>query len=361
MKSIDKFTKKFFDKPIHSAIASNYLSGLFETEGRFSLESVARQHNISYEKVHHFVSDSLSWNEQEMNDRRLLFLNRHKFTKTKSDGVLALDDTQFVKYGSHTDGVSRQHCGNTGRDENCLTVVTSHYADSRKNFPCFASTYYKGEETKLELAISQIDSFFALGLDCGYVTFDSWYLTKDVVRAVESHNKLFVSVPKINRVFFYWGKRLDARSLVTASSTTDVCFDKKVTVKDMGGYRLIIKDGQIFLSNDFESSTEEVIAMYRQRWTIDENYRKMKDKLNLEGFQMRKPASILRHFYLVFLAFTFFVWAKITNIFSRISAGTIEKVSDLCRVIRNLSVFQRAKMKINDLLSLLQLKPNFQV
>lgn len=361
MKSIDKFTQKFFDKPVHSFIASNYLASLYETEGRFSLEAVARQHNISYEKVHHFVSDSLSWDEQAMNNRRLLFLNRHKFLKTKADGILALDDTQFIKCGDHTDGVSWQHCGNTGRDENCLTVVTSHYTDSHKNFPCHASTYYKGEETKIELAISLIDSFFDLGLNCGTITFDSWYLTKDVVRAVESHDKLFVSIPKINRVFFYRGKRLDARSLVTASSTTGACFDKKVTVKDMGTYRLIIQNGQMFLSNDFKSSADEVIAGYRQRWVIDENYRKMKDKLNLEGFQMRKPASILRHFYLVFLALTFFVWAKVKNIFSRISAGVVEKVSDLCQVIRNLSIFQRAKMRINDLLSLLQLKPNFQV
>ena len=361
MKSIDKFTQKFFDKSIHCAIASNYLSSLFETEGRFSLETVAREHNISYEKVHHFISDSVAWNEEEVNNERLIFLNQHKFTKTKDTGVLALDDTQFIKCGKHTDGVSWQHCGNTGRDENCLTVVTSHYTDPHKNFPCFASTYYSGEETKLELAISQIDSFFTLGLDCGCITFDSWYLTKSVVRAVEKHHKLFVSVPKINRVFSYWGKRLDARSLVTASSTTGVCFDKKVTVKDMGRYRLIIQDGQMFLSNDFKSSTEGVIAKYRQRWTIDENYRKMKDKLNLEGFQMRKPASILRHLYLVFLAFTFFVWVKTKHIFSRIFTGTIEKVSDLCQVIRNLSIFQRAKMQISDLLSLLQLKPNFQV
>lgn len=361
MKSIDKFTQKFFDKSIHSTIASNYLSSLFETEGRFSLETVAKEHNISYEKVHHFISDSLSWDEQEMNNRRLLFLNRHKFTKTKESGILALDDTQFIKYGNHTDGVSWQRCGNTGRDENCLTVVTSHYGDFNKNFPCHATTYYKGEETKIELAISLIDSFFALRLDCGCITFDSWYLTKDVIRAVENYHKLFVSIPKINRVFFYRGKRLDARSLVTASSTTDACFDKKVTVKDMGRYRLIIQNGQMFLTNDFESSTGQVVLKYQQRWIIDENYRKMKDKLNLEGFQMRKPASILRHFYLVFLAFTFFVWAKVKNIFSRISTIAIEKVSDLCQAIRNLSIFQRAKMQINDLLSLLQLKPNFQV
>lgn len=361
MESIDKFTKKFFQKSIHSAIASKYLSSLYEIEGRFSLEAVAQKHNLSYEKVHHFISDSNAWNEEEMNNQRLRLLNQHKFTRTKANGILTIDDTQFIKYGKHTVGVAWQHCGNTGRSENCLTVVTSHYTDSNKNFPCHASTYYSGKETKIELAISLIDSFFALGLDCGFITFDSWYLTKSVIRKIEAHHKLFVSVPKINRVFFYRGKRLDARSLVTASSTTDACFDKKVTARDMGKYRLIIQDGQMFLSNDFKSSAGQVHARYKQRWVINENYCKMKDKLNLEGFQMRKSASILRHFYLVFLAFTFFVWARIKNIFSKIFTGAVGKISDLCQIIRNLSIYQRAKMQINDLLSLLQLKPNLQV
>ena len=131
--------------------------------------------------------------------------------------------------------------------------------------------------------------------------------------------------------------------------------------KGLGEYRLIIFEGEAFVANDFDSSQEKIISVYRQRWSIDESYRAMKDKLNLDSFQVRKPVSILRHIYLVFLAYTFYLWAKTTHIFYRICQGTIEKLSDLCKVIRNLSIYRKTKMKINDLLASLQLKPNLQV
>ena len=84
--------------------------------------------------------------------------------------------------------------------------------------------------------------------------------------------------------------------------------------KGLGEYRLIIFEGEAFVANDFDSSQEKIISVYRQRWSIDESYRAMKDKLNLDSFQVRKPVSILRHIYLVFLAYTFYLWAKTTHI-----------------------------------------------
>ena len=361
MKSVSKFCDKFFDKQKQSTIAGSYIESLFSTEGRFSLESVSDQHNLSYEQVHHFISDSCSWDEEELNNRRLKFLNSHKFMQTLPSGILVLDDTQAIKNGQHTDGVAYQHCGSTGRSENCIAFVTSHYADDHKDFPHKASTYYPGEESKIELACNLIDDFFDSDLNASHVTFDIWYCAKQVIRTVEKHNRFFVSKIKLNRVVFYRGKRLDVRSLVTASSATDVCFDKKVTFKDMGLYRLVVSGGEAYISNDFATSMEKIIGIYHKRWIIDQSYHALKDKLNLDSFQVRKPVSILRHIYLVFLAYSFFVWSKTKHIFHRIYQGAISKLSDLCKVIRNLNVFQKAKMKINDLLSVLQLKPNFQV
>ncbi|TAN39929.1 MAG: hypothetical protein EPN22_17640 [Nitrospirae bacterium] len=362
MKSINNFSNKFFEKSKHSEIAGAYLESLFQTEGRFSLESVSDQNDkISYEQVHHFISDSESWNEERLNNERLQFLNKHKFTQTQANGILVIDDTQTIKNGQATEGVYYQHCGSTGRQENCLSFVTSHYTDEHKNFPYKASTYYPHEETKIDLACHLIDDFFANDLQAMFVAFDCWYFTKQIVRKVESQDKLFVSKPKLNRIIFHQGKRLDARSLVTASSTSDVYFDEKVVFKGLGQYRLIIFKGEAFVTNDFDSSQEKIISVYRQRWSIDESYRAMKDKLNLDSFQVRKPVSILRHIYLVFLAYTFYLWAKTTHIFYRIYQGTILKLSDLCKVIRNLNIYRKTKMKINDLLASLKLKPNLQV
>lgn len=85
---------------------------------------------------------------------------------------------------------------------------------------------------------------------------------------------------------------------------------------------LIIFEGETFITNDFASSQEKIISVYRQRWSIDESYRAMKDKLNLDSFQVRKPVSIFGQ--------------KTTHIFYRIYQGTIFKLSDLCKVIKSL-------------------------
>jgi len=361
MKSTLKFTSKFFNKPKHSTIAGSYMESLFSTEGRFSLESVSDQHDLSYEQVHHFISDSCSWDEEDLNNRRLQFLNNHKFMQTLPSGILILDDTQAIKNGTHTDGVAYQHCGSTGRSENCVAFVTSHYTDDHKDFPHKATTYYPDDESKIDLACHLIDDFYRSGLNASHVTFDIWYSCQQVIRIVEEHKRFFVSKIKLNRVIFYRGKRLDVRSLVTASSATGACFDKKVTFKGMGRYRLIVSGGEVYISNDFASTTEQIIGIYHKRWIIDQSYHALKDKLNLDSFQVRKPVSILRHIYLVFLAYTYYTWAQTKHIFHKVYQGAISKLSDMCKVIKNLSIFQKAKMQINDLLSLLHLKPNLQV
>jgi len=361
MKSVSKFCDKFFDKQKHSTIAGNYIESLFSTEGRFSLESVSDQHDLSYEQVHHFISDSYSWDEEEMNNRRLQFLNSHKFMQTSPSGILVLDDTQAIKHGHHTDGVAYQHCGSTGRSENCVAFVTSHYADDHKDFPHKATTYYPNEESKIDLACNLIDDFYKSNLNASHVTFDIWYCAKQVIRTVEKHKRFFATKIKLNRVIFYRGKRLDVRSLVTASTATGACFDKKVIFKDLGRYRLIVSGGEVYITNDFDSTTEKVINVYHRRWIIDQSYHALKDKLNFDSFQVRKPVSILRHIYLVFMAYTFFIWSKVKHTFKKICEGAIEKLSDMCQAIKNLNIFQKAKMKINDLLALLHLKPNLQV
>lgn len=227
MKSVTKFTEKFFDKPKHSNIAGAYIESLFSTEGRFSLEAVSNQHDLTYEQAHHFLSGSDAWDEEELNNKRLQFMNTHKFMKTLNSGVLSIDDTQTIKYGDHTDGVAYQHCGNTGRNENCVCFVTSHYHDSHKDFPIKATTYYPEEESKIILACNLIDDFFNTGLNASYVAFDTWYCAKEVIRAVEKHQKFFVSKSKINRKIFYRGGRLDVRCLVTAASSPGIHYDKK--------------------------------------------------------------------------------------------------------------------------------------
>jgi SRSO17 transposase len=46
-------------------------------------------------------------------------------------GVLVLDETGFLKKGSHSVGVARQYSGTAGRVENCQVGVFLGYASPR--------------------------------------------------------------------------------------------------------------------------------------------------------------------------------------------------------------------------------------
>ena len=61
---------------------------------------------------------------------------------------------------------------------------------------------------------------------------------------------------------------------------------------------------------------------------------------------MRNGLSILRHWILVALAYTFSIWSMIKGIWSKIANFTIKTVGDIAQVIR--SVVQVKSRRLND-------------
>ena len=45
----------------------------------------------------------------------------------REDGILAVDETGFIKQGNHSVGIQVQHCSLTGRLENCQVGVFLAY------------------------------------------------------------------------------------------------------------------------------------------------------------------------------------------------------------------------------------------
>lgn len=62
-------------------------------------------------------------------------LENTRQTKSCSDGYVILDDTGNPKSGNSTFATRRQWMGSLGKVDNGQVVVTSHYADSRKDWP----------------------------------------------------------------------------------------------------------------------------------------------------------------------------------------------------------------------------------
>ena len=111
-----------------------------------------------------------------------------------TDGVLVIDETGFLKKGTHSVGVARQYSGTAGKIENCQIGVFLTYASARgatfldrRLYLPEAWTQDRARcqaahvpdtitfQTKPQLALAMLTAAFAHGVQAGWVTGDSVY------------------------------------------------------------------------------------------------------------------------------------------------------------------------------------------
>src|SRR3954468_10099241 len=104
---------------------NNYCKGLLLPGERKSIEPMAARlepHNVEQmrQSLHHFVAKA-AWSDEalleQVRDRVLPVME-------KNGPVVAwiVDDTGFPKKGKHSVGVTRQYCGQVGKQENCRVI-----------------------------------------------------------------------------------------------------------------------------------------------------------------------------------------------------------------------------------------------
>lgn len=363
-KALDNFIAKLgFFKSKAADIAKHYISGLMNGFKRFNLQALhlaTEEGSYSYRQLRYFIGDA-DWDENQLNEKRIQFMESDRRTKTKKNGCISFDDTSVVKSGTNTDGVAKQYAPSVSQIANCKVVVTAHYSDDVKDFPLDAEGYYHGEESKLDLVCSLMDKAVERGLRFKWFNFDSWYCTKQVIEKTEALKKYFVSHLKSNRVVIWKNKRTSVSDLVkiiSAENQKDAVIDLgKIYIKSLGNYRLIVKNATCFVANNFNETPEAIIAAYSMRWHIDEFYHRAKDDLSFDQFQTRNGLSIMRHWMMVFLAYTFWTHCKLKSVFSKIYQGAINSLADFAKLMQNLNIVRLAKESTNVIL--VKFKLNF--
>lgn len=341
--------------------ASHYLMGLSAGFKRFNVESLSLSSlEFTYRQNYYFITEA-KWNEEELNEKRIVFLNQDKRTRMRPDGLLIIDDTSFKKYGSKTDGTYKQYSAEQGTVANCKVIVSSNYADDKRNYPLDLEPYYKDDVSKLKLAELLLIKTKCRFPRLEHAVFDSWYAKRSVIRIVEEQNLYFYSQLRQDRKVVYQKRSMKASRLVKPASTSSVSSDKiydfkEVYVNDLGNYRIVIRNNKIYITNNKQISASKVIDYYEKRWAIDRFYREVKDNLAFGQFQFRKGIYILRHWLMVFLIYAFYVHQKLKGVFSKIYQGTVDTVSKMTNVLQNLNLVRLSENPLNVLLSQLSLK-----
>ena len=149
---------------------------------------VAAQH----QSLLHFVSNA-PWSD----DRVLAKVRGLVLPSIERRGPIEawiIDDTGFPKKGRHSVGVTRQYCGQLGKQDNCQVAVTLSVANRAASLPVAYRLYLPevwaadpvrrrkagvpadvGFATKPEIALAQIRAAVAAGLPPGVVLMDAGY------------------------------------------------------------------------------------------------------------------------------------------------------------------------------------------
>ena len=356
----DKWCKRFDDllrTKAQKREFRNYIGGLLGESERKNIYQMATDAvGVTYHRLHHFLTEA-KWSASEVNERRLEIMNKCNQTKISRGFSLIVDDSGHRKSGNFTAGVSRQYIGEIGKTDNGNVVVTTHLYDGKKSLPLDIELYQhslslpdeKNDpefKKKPELALELIDKSVERGYRPRIVLIDSGYgnNTTFLLELEKRKLKYLGGLAKNRKVKVIKDSvtsdeiRLDslAESL-SSDDFTEIIINlgkpKKVWVTTveveisrLEGKRkiAIVMNASSFENADdidyFITNVDPSIATpqwfintYSQRNWVEVFYREAKGWLGLKEYQVRDKRSLERHFILVFCAYTFIIWHKLTR------------------------------------------------
>ena len=175
----------------------DYCVGLLTAEGRKSVEPLAaltapERTAAQHQSLLHFVAAG-PWSDTTM----LREVREQVFpavTREEPIQAFIFDDTSYPKKGNHSVGVTRQYCGERGKQDNCQVAVSLSVATHQASLPIAYQLYLPeswaddaarrakagvpadiGFQTKPEIALAQLRAARSAGLSAVVVLADAAY------------------------------------------------------------------------------------------------------------------------------------------------------------------------------------------
>lgn len=337
---------------------ATYALGLLSDEERKSAESIAvrgceavEQADAAHQRVLHFLTDA-PWN-----DRRVRLAGvRHALsaiTAREPVQVAIIDDTGFLKKGTHSVAVQRQYTGTAGKVTNCQVAVSLTVASDTLALPVDFDLYVPESwtndqerrqearipaelrfRTKTQMALSMLGRAQRDGLPLGVVLADSGYGNASDFRAglrdleldyaVEVVGTTVVGLVEGDRIV----EKLSAKALAERVSGThfrrikwregtsqslSARFAFFTVAVDQLEHMLIIewRDGEP-APNRFHVTTldaslpkEHVVHFLKQRWKTERMYQDLKGELGLDHYEGRRYTGWHHHVSVALVCYAF--------------------------------------------------------
>jgi SRSO17 transposase len=286
------------------------------------------------------------WDQETVRDELRAFVLDHL---GKEAGILAVDETGFLKKGKKSAGVARQYSGTAGRRENCQIGVFLLYA-SAQGAAFLDRELYLPEEwtadrvrcreagipdtidfaTKGDLARAMLERAFTAGVKPAWVVGDTIYGSDEVRTWLERQQQAYVlAVAETHPV---WSEgRSQSVGLVAALLPEDAWtplsagegsqgprlyhwawLEVDAQPEARGGWRSWIlirrslsepsKRAYYRVWGPAEIGLSEVVQVAGRRWTIESGLEEAKGEVGLDHYEVRTWRGWYRHITLALLA-----------------------------------------------------------
>ena len=361
-----------------------YIGGLLGESERKNLTQMANNAvGVIYNRIHHFLTEA-EWSVSKINERRLQVMDRCSQTRISKGFTLIVDDSGHRKSGNFTDGVARQYIGEIGKTDNGIVVVTTHLYDGTKSLPLDIEIYRKASEfeqgkkdpefkKKPTIAIELIEKSRARGQRPSIVIIDGGYgNNSSFLKEIEQKKLKYLGrVAKNRKVIIKVEEteveiRLDEIAKTLSSKNTDrielkLSTNKTVWVKTFKArisslegertFAIVMNASSLETATDVDylmtnveeskATSQWMVTTYSQRNWVEVFYREAKGWLGFSEYQVRDIKSLHRHFILVFCAYTFIIWHKLTGGFQRRWANkSLETFADALAAFRTAMSFR---------------------
>jgi SRSO17 transposase len=291
------------------------------------------------------------WDEEAVRDDLRAYVIEHL---GEASGILAVDETGFVKKGKKSAGVARQYSGTAGRRENSQVGVFLLYASS-KGAAFIDRALYLPEEwtsdrvrcreagipdevefaTKGELAQQMLARAFAAGVPAEWVVGDTVYGYDDLRLWLDEQQKNYVlAVPETHMVWVQgrqqpvglvaallpeeaWvvlsagegskGPRLYAWAWLQLPDETQAQSGRARWVLMRRSLSDRSQRAYYRASGPAQTTLPELVRVTGSRWQIEEGYEQTKGGVGLDQYEVRTWRAWYRYVTLALLAYAVLV------------------------------------------------------
>ena len=349
-----------------------YALGIFGDGERKSIEPIAARAcadpsraDAEHQRLLHFALDS-PWRDHEVRREAARYAVEAMTEHAPIDSWI-IDDTGFLKQGSHSVGVQRQYTGSAGKVTNCQVGVSLTVATEQEQLPidfglylpeAWTEDHARRQEaripddvqfaTKTDIALGMIRSALDARMPPGIVLADSAYGTsrdfRKGIREMGMHYAVAVEARTTVMVFDTLGRRRGEiisvgelahriesqggfrRCTWRAGTKQDLsarfalrrvvpAYDQAHGINKREALWLLIewRDGETEPANHFLCSLpgpmtkKQLVRIVMQRWRTERAYQDLKGELGLDHYEGRRFPGWHHHVSVVLCCYAFVV------------------------------------------------------